>query len=86
MGIYIKGLKKPERCADCRQWEFSHIDPDGYGVRYDYCYALSRRVNEEHFEHNPFKGRLSDCPIVDVSVPECELIEKYVAMFMEEEK
>lgn len=54
MGVYIKGMKMPERCWDC-------------DLCYDsfYCKGLEVQFSDRE-DSEPSERRLSDCPLVPV--------------------
>ena len=67
MSVLIRGMDMPKRCYDCGLYKSLHMDSDGYGDNCDYCGALKRRFNQDKCDINPFKQKLSDCPLIEVA-------------------
>lgn len=63
MGVYIKDMEMPENCREC---EF--IETFLYFTQ---CCRLNKRISYRDAE----KGRLSDCPLVEVTNPHGRLID-----------
>ena len=63
MGVYIKGLKMPKSCFECK------LD-----LRTDICQAFCE-WNAEHPYSIRGKDRLPDCPLVEVPEPHGRLID-----------
>ena len=67
MSVLIRGMDMPKRCYDCGLYKSLHMDSDGYGDNCDYCGALKTRFNQDKCDINPFKQKLSDCPLIEVA-------------------
>ena len=60
MSILIKGMEMPKHCRNCKFSYFTH----GISMK---CLFISEACK--------IKGRLSDCPLVEVSTPHGRLID-----------
>lgn len=57
-------IDMPNCCHDC--FAFRVNWGDEYIPHYDYCKILQRRFNTRALDIDPFKERLSDCPLIGV--------------------
>ena len=72
MSILIKKMEKPKTCALCPFREIRY--KPGY-YNYEHCSALNRIFNESKLDIDPYKERLSDCPLVEIPTPHGRLID-----------
>ena len=68
MGIYVKGMRMPRSCFECK------LD-----LRTDVCQAFCE-WNAEHPYSIRGKDRLPDCPLVEVPEPHGRLVDADVLM------
>lgn len=75
MGVYVKGMKIPKSCLECK------LD-----LSTDICQAFCE-WNIEHPYSIRGRDRLPDCPLVEVSVPHGRLIDEgEITAFLELER
>lgn len=68
MGVLIRGMEMPKSCRKCCLCDF---DREGY-----YCIKLERVLDKWHVRTQ----RDCDCPLVEVSVPHKDLVDRDTLM------
>jgi hypothetical protein len=69
MSILIKKMEMPKTCALCPFREIRY--KSGY-YNYEHCSALNMIFNENKLDIDPYKERLSDCPLIEIADTEWE--------------
>jgi hypothetical protein len=77
MSILIKKMEKPKTCALCPFREIRY--KSGY-YNYEHCSALNMIFNEDKLDIDPYKERLSDCPLIEIPTPHGRLIDERKAL------
>ncbi len=72
MSVLIKGMEKPRVCAECPFREVRY-NPGCYND--EHCSALNKIFNECRLDIDPYKERLSDCPLIEIPTSHGRLID-----------
>lgn len=65
MSVIVKNMEMPKSCSDCRFYDDNHDYPTCIVTGYSRGYNWS-----------PFNQRMPDCPLVEISEPHGELIDR----------
>ena len=68
MGVYIKGMKMPKDCLECLMQVY-------YSSGKTWC-KLTDMILAEDYKPIPFDGRPKWCPLIEVSEPHGDLIDR----------
>lgn len=64
MGVYIKGMKKPEKCLACPMLNYE-----------DWC-VLQEWTPEKDYTNYTWEGMRKNCPLIEVKEPHGDLIDR----------